>query len=703
MSGQPIGFERWEPGHPWGDVVYADGSKTSVPDPDGSIEAEARSLGSKLNSMAAQPPLAGATPPLTGAASVLPAPEPPPQAPPDAPPPPPPPPLPGNGGSSLGAPTLPTGAPLTAAEKSPLGATPDEIASLGGPPAPTPSTSANPAADVLALHGVAPPAANAPGAPAPAAPGAARNPAEESIRALAPHLLPNAAAITTEGPDAQSKQAIEDVAGEALLQKGQAINQGTQAKALTFQEHATEANDAYFSAWKQRNQLLGDEAALTAARDKSAAELSRAKQTPIRPHADFPEWFVATSILGSLAGGLAEGFSGGRVRNSTLEMLTEITNNFIETQKVNKGDLVADLERQLGDKNAALTATKGKILESLATQADARARTARTKEGMRELGATAAGLRAQALEEYNKTQALLMGKNSTSIRLAAPAGGPGAPVLDNPTTRKLASLGISPDAWTKGLNGKVQAGDTSPTIAQASTATKQIDADIALVNSLIAANGGTLPTTGVVNVPKALIPAMSRLGWKPGMKAEQANQIVQTYLTQKAKSYGGVITESDRNAAALEFGASTEGFVRGLERLRETNNNGIRTALSQQFPGVGQQALDILLTDSSSYSGIPSVAAVPFEKENVTETGPGEPVASDQQKGLKAYPGESEERRLERKATYDANQVGAQAARERSAAEDQASAERKKSNAEFRENPDVAQELARRRFQSSPF
>jgi hypothetical protein len=300
-------------------------------------------------------------------------------------------------------------------------------------------------------------------------------------------------------------------------------------------------------------------------------------------------------------------------------MLTEITNNFIETQKVNKGDLVADLERQLGDKNAALTATKGKILESLATQADARARTARTKEGMRELGATAAGLRAQALEEYNKTQALLMGKNSTSIRLAAPAAaGPGTPVLDNPTTRKLASLGISPDAWTKGLNGKVQAGDTSPTIAQASTATKQIDADISLVQSLIAANNGTLPTTGIINVPKALIPSMSRLGWKPGMKAEQANQIVQTYLTQKAKSYGGVITESDRAAAALEFGASTEGFVRGLERLRETNNNGIRTALSQQFPGVGQQALDILLTDSSSYSGIPSVAAIPFEKENGT-------------------------------------------------------------------------------------
>ncbi len=146
------------------------------------------------------------------------------------------------------------------------------------------------------------------------------------------------------------------------------------------------------------------------------------------------------------------------------------------------------------------------------------------------------------------------------------------------------------------------------------------------LQSIMAANGGTLPTKGLINIPQALVPTLSRAGYRPGMQAEDVTKIINTYLTQKAKSYGGVITQSDRDSAALEFGSSGEGFVKGMVRLRDANNAGIRGALSQVFPGREQQALNILLERASEGTtpGVPSPAVAPFEKQNVEMTGPPE-------------------------------------------------------------------------------
>lgn len=194
--------------------------------------------------------------------------------------------------------------------------------------------------------------------------------------------------------------------------------------------------------------------------------------------------------------------------------------------------------------------------------------------------------------------------------------GPGKIGLNNPTTKQLEGLGITTEAWTKGLNGKVSAGENSPTIAQAAVAAKQIDADLSLLESLAAANGGTIPTTGVIRIPKTMIPFMSRLGWKEGQNAEEANRIIQTYLTKTAKQYGGVITVSDIERAMEESGSSTQGKLTAMRNMRDQTNNGIRTALSQQFPGVGQPAFDILLSDSAANTGVPTSKTTPFERQN---------------------------------------------------------------------------------------
>lgn len=196
-----------------------------------------------------------------------------------------------------------------------------------------------------------------------------------------------------------------------------------------------------------------------------------------------------------------------------------------------------------------------------------------------------------------------------------PAKGAGV-ALNNPTTKELAGLGITPKAWTKGLGAKISAGENAPTIVQAAQTTKLINSDIALLDSLAAANNGTLPTKGAINVPQSLVPVLSRMGYQPGQSAEEVGQILNSYVNQQARSYGGAITESDRESATKETGSSTEGVRRYMVRLRDKNNAGISGALSQQFPGQGQKAFDVLLRDSSNNSGVPSPTIVPFDVHN---------------------------------------------------------------------------------------
>lgn len=644
MAAVPIGFERWEPGQPWGDVVHDDGTRTSVPDPDGSIEAEARQWGARYNAQPKAAPAAVPQPALTGAAS--------PPLPPSTPSP-----------DVPAAPPLPSGAPLTGAEKASLQASPQEQQALQGPPG-LPPTGQSPAAQALADHGVDPNSLPKAGAPGEASP---LSPALAAVQQHAPQLVAGKAEVKSEGPDAVSAANIRGGSDLALELKGKAVDQGMEAKALNLEDEATRARDAYQTAYLAQQAQLGQQGALTKARDDAAAKLAQVKQAPIADHPDFPEWFVATSILGSIAGGFAEGFSGGRYKSSTLSDLHQIVSDWQNTQRFNKSGLISSLEEQLGDKNAAMMAGSSRIKDELANMAEAKAKFARTVEGRRELGATANGLRASALEDWTKAQAVVMGKVSQGISLEQPK--PGAAGARNPIEARIRALGYTREDFTKGLNGKVQSGENSPTIAQAATTTKQIQADIAFLQSVAAARGN-LPGKSVLNLPQALVPTLARLGYQPGMTADQVGALMNSYVTQRAKSYGGVITESDRESAIREMGSTTETFIGALDRLREVNNNGLRTALSQQFPGAGQPMLDILLDDSASYGGVPNPPTAPLEKQNVEHTGPKGGGTSEVNPALNASP--------EEQAKIDAEVAKSRAEDERQRTEREAEVARRK-------------------------
>lgn len=207
-----------------------------------------------------------------------------------------------------------------------------------------------------------------------------------------------------------------------------------------------------------------------------------------------------------------------------------------------------------------------------------------------------------------------------------PTGPAAAPL--NATEQQLKDLGITREQYTKGLSGKVLPGENSPTIAQAADTTKRIDSDLALLDSIAAANDGTLPTKGVINIPQFMVPKLAQLGYQPGMDAEQVTQILDGYINQQARSYGGAITESDRESAKKETGHSSDGMRFFLRRLRDKNNSGIRSALEQHFPGSGQKVFNLFLQGTSSNTGVAESSPVPFEKQNV----PPAPVAATPEK-----------------------------------------------------------------------
>lgn len=599
---QPIGFERWEPGHPWGDVLYADGTRTSVPDPDGSIESQARDYGARFNAQPKSAPDPVPQPSLTGAASPPPAPSTPSPEVPAGPP----------GGASL-----PSGAPLTSQEKAPLQASPQELQALQGPTTPpgVPDTGQSPAAQALADHGITPDQLPKVGA-APGAPGAIDplSPALAAVKQHAPQLVASKGEVKVEGPDAESKAAIEQGSTGVLGLKGQAIDQSTQAKSLNLDEQGQMATSDYQQAYRNQQAVLGQQGALTAARDEASAKLAAVKQAPIADHPDFPDWFVATSILGAIAGGFNQGFTGGAYKSTTLPMLHQLVSDWKDNQRQNKSSLVSSLEEQLGDKNAAMMAAGSKIKDELANMAEAKARYAKTVEAQRELAGTATGLRASALEDWTKAQAVTMGKVSENVSLALPAAKVG---LNNSATQELGKLGVSPKLYQDGLEKKVL-GDT--TLDQAINNGMQMDSDLAALKTLAAQNGSKLQGKGLVTIPAALAPTLSRLGIKSGMQQEETQQIFKSYLIRQAKAMGSRITDNELSIANDELGSSTEGFFRALGRIRGENDEAIRSTAQGVWPGVAQQVIDLHRRYTSGVTGLPHTEATPLEKTNGPET-----------------------------------------------------------------------------------
>lgn len=194
-------------------------------------------------------------------------------------------------------------------------------------------------------------------------------------------------------------------------------------------------------------------------------------------------------------------------------------------------------------------------------------------------------------------------------------------------SRALKAL-LGPD-WEKkyvaGMNAPVQAGQNAPTVQMALPMLHEMDEDLQTLKDLAEANGGTIPTRGVINVPEILRSRMAKMGWEPGMAAEQANQLMTGYVLRKARSYGGAVTEPDYANAEKEFGQTGDGFIRGIQRMRDSVNNGVRQAAMTHFRGAAQPVLDISTKGYGRSTGVKQPEATSFGKKAVENTGPAAP------------------------------------------------------------------------------
>lgn len=457
-------------------------------------------------------------------------------------------------------------------------------------------------------------AANSPQPPAPIV-SASGNPMPAGTPP-APGLQVTKAVVKMGEPGYGYSKAAEEQRGEDLLERTTELQRRADATDLVRNEQQIELE-------KQRAQAQQREAEAAQKATRYERELTTTvKQFINQDRLEQNQGFFGSilGLVGQTLGYLSTPDSGfGRLQTA----LDRRTERDIAAQKEQKESTINLLTKQLG---SAQQAENHYRAQAYATTADILETKLQRLGVADQFADKIQELRDGALAYNEAAKAASYGKpgEATYTWEAPKPTGAGAPKLNNAMTQRLAKIGLTPEKWTKGLDGKVLASQNAPTIAQAADTTRQIDADIALFESLAAANGNKLPNKGTINIPQALVPKLAQMGFTSGMQAEQVYQLLDGYVNQQARLYGGAITDSDRESAVKEVGSSTEGLRFYLKRLRDKNNRAIRTALSQQFPGAGNEVFSMLLEDSAANEGVPQAEPVPFEKKNAPETEPAE-------------------------------------------------------------------------------
>lgn len=454
-------------------------------------------------------------------------------------------------------------------------------------------------------------------------------------------------------------KAAEEQRGEALLDQTVELQRRADATDVVRREQEIELQ-------RQREDAQRREAEQAAKATRYERELEQVVKRDVSARAIEENRGFFGSILGLVGqtlGYLSTPDSGFGRLQTALERRTE---RELAMQREDKESAINRLTKQLGSAQQAENhyraqayATTADILETKLQRLGVADQFADRIQALRD-GAMAYNEAAKAAS-FGKA-----GQATYEFERPKPTGtGAAAPKLNNAMTQRLEKIGLTPEKWTKGLDGKVVAGQNSETIAQAADTTRMIDADINLLESIAAANGGKLPQKGTINIPDFLVPKLSQMGFESGMQAEQVGQLLNGYVNRQARSYGGAITDSDRNSAELEVGTSTEGLRFYLNRLRDKNNRAIRTALSQQFPGAGNEVFSLLLEDSSANEGVPQAAPIPFEKKNAPPVSSGtngaKPPEKTQGRSLESMTGlderDAEERKRKAKIQAEADRT----------------------------------------------
>ncbi len=341
--------------------------------------------------------------------------------------------------------------------------------------------------------------------------------------------------------------------------------------------------------------------------------------------------------IGSIVLGLAGLFVAKRGNNPGAA-LSRMNQNLeaaigrdIAIQRNEKNSKLNQLTRQLGDAQQAQLMYRAGVRRAALERVNMQLARIGEDKNLSQLMA-AADAEVSAIDDQAKSASFNKpGSAKYEYTQPKPTGGVAPFVPTDKSSQRLKQL-LGPDfqkQYLAGMDSKVTSGQTPQTVQTALPAIHQMTDDEATLMSLAKENGGHIPTKGVINVPGALVGKLSQMGVKQGMKAEEARQLIQGYISQKARSYGGVITDSDREQAEREMGASGDGLLRAVSRMKGTLNNGVRQALATHFRGNAQQVLDIALSDYAANSGVPQPSSIePFDA-STAPAAPATPKAPD--------------------------------------------------------------------------
>lgn len=560
-----IGFERWQPNHPWGDVKFDDGTVRPVEDPSGEIEREVNSIAQRLA----------------------------------------PPPMPDQRLAQVGPGGMVSPAPFTPEQGAQLAGAVQQVADAVAPGMPgTPR-----AAEVDARRAAAAPA---PGAP-PAAPGEPppmlARPEEEPNRAeqvidkmglgglIAVRTGPTQGRFqpssrSTQGPVDADRESVLTTSDEALKLRGSQIGEYGRAEQLSATRDAITGAVMRDEGKADAERLTGQNAELARRRTEVQRKLSGTaalKEDPKRAWSRMSGWQIAFTAIAAAAGGVKTAVLGGE--NATLRAVREMIDDDIAAQRNDKTSMLHEYERQLGDLDAAELALKADMKEALAKEAEGQTRVAKSSDRLNHLKGIMDGLGADALDARATLEQRMMGVQQSTDRYVP--GTPGGIQVINPTVEQLKRLNITEADWDKFTNAK--AGDL-PGAASIVNGVRALDERIATVQAIADAHGGTIPSTGVIdfNRSDALRQLGARLGFKGQVSATEVKQLAgQQFLEAQALIKG---IPSDRDTKIIEdvVGAgTTDSFKRGVEYFRGQANSQLR-ARAQVFPGREQAAIEML-------------------------------------------------------------------------------------------------------------
>lgn len=417
-------------------------------------------------------------------------------------------------------------------------------------------------------------------------------------------------AKSTTGLGAQDRQDLSAGANVVAEDQGAAAEAATQGQERLLDHYearalhdylAAQAEDVAALAQIKRNQMIQTEI------KRKVDDTTKFKPNRTQLYEGTAGGFRAVlSAIGMIAGGMLQGVNGGR--NQAMDTVFKMIDDNVSDQVAQNTNLYQELVRSLGDEQAAASILRSHHLQAVVDMT--KAMDLGTKGQEQRAALAGARERAQLLQNQTRLDAMAKLAPQETLQMAFRAPTPAHLVMLDKTDQALQMAGVTPKQYQEFTTQKLGNGDK--TVGQAIQFVKEMDLDLATLNALAqeykdADGKPRLPGVGeTINFNRSsfLRNIGAKLGMKGSVDAGDVYKIYNRILTQKAKSYGGVITASDISRAEAETGVTSGQLLDSMKRMRGTANGEMMVVANGYFRGRAQFVTDLLLHGVGESPGV---------------------------------------------------------------------------------------------------